>query len=132
MDLHRSTAPCRLIGTKTASTYLGAPAKAYPETANDGTRLCLYIASTGRLQVEKGSRSNWASPSLADSPPGTVIKPKPGLGENGVLVYDKKPKYRFADSGFEHGPHYYSVYSQVIPPRKVFALAKIIHNKVFG
>lgn len=127
---HNRTAPCRLIGTRTASKYLGAKATAYPQTANDGTKLCLYVASTGRLEVEKGARSNWVSASAATSPPGTVIKSKPALGENGELVYNTRKKYRFALSGFERGTRYYSVYSQVIPPRKVFALAKIIHSKV--
>lgn len=125
-------APCTLIGTTTASKYLGAPATAYPERARDGTTLCLYIASTGRLQIEDGSRSNFSKPNPASNPPGTVIKRKPSLGENGALVYNKRRAYHFADAAFELGPYYYAVYSQAIAPAKVLALAKLVHKKVAG
>lgn len=128
----RAPAPCTLVGTKTASTYLHAPAKAYSERARDGVTLCLYIASTGRLQVEDGARSNFTKASLAMSPPGTVIKSEPSLGENGGLVYNTRKRYRFADAAFELGPYYYAVYSQPIPPAKVLALAELVHKKVAG
>jgi hypothetical protein len=125
-------APCTLVGTTTASTYLGAPAKAYPERARDGVTLCLYIASTGRLQIEDGSRSNFAKPNPALNPPGTVIKREPSLGENGALVYSTRKAFHFADAAFELGRYYYAVYSQAIPPAKVLALAKLVHKTVAG
>jgi hypothetical protein len=128
--VRRAPAPCTLIATKTASAYLHAPAKAYPERARDGVTLCLYIASPGRLQIEDGSRSNFAKASLASSPPGTVIKREPSLGENGGLVYNTRKAYHFADAAFERGPYYYAVYSQAIPAAKVLKLAELVHKKV--
>ena len=124
--------PCSLVPLKTISADMGAPAKAYPERAHDGVTLCLYISSKGRAQVEDGSRSNFAKADPKSSPPGTVIRNEPSLGENGALVYNKKKKYRFADAAFEHGPFYYAVYSNLITPPKVLALAKLVHKKVVG
>ena len=92
----------------------------------------MYIASTGRLQVEDGARSNFAKASYATSPPGTVIKAEPSLGENGALVYNTRKAYHFADAAFEHGAYYYAVYSQVIPASQVLALAELVHKKVIG
>jgi hypothetical protein len=122
--------PCGLITTAMASIYLQAPAKPYPERAHDGGTICLYIARTGRLQIDDGPKSLASTPSAALSPPGTVIKKEPVLGSHGWWVYNTRPKYRFANAGFVVGPYEYDVYSQVIPPSGVFALAKMIHHKL--
>lgn len=124
--------PCGLIGTAAASQYLGAPARAFAERANDGGTICLYIASTGRLQIDDGPRSLASTPNPADDPPGTVIKREPVLGADGWLVYNTSKKYRFANVGFVLGAYEYDVYSQVIPPARVLGLATLIHRKLAG
>ncbi|HZS29682.1 MAG TPA: hypothetical protein VFA37_00340 [Gaiellaceae bacterium] len=124
--------PCTLISKANASKLLKAPAKAYPARAHDGGTICLWIASTGRLQIDDGPSSLSSTPSAADSPPGTVIKKEPVLGPAGWWVYNTSKKYRFANAGFVLGAYEYDVYSQVVAPQSVFALAKLIHHKLGG
>jgi hypothetical protein len=120
--------PCTLLSTANASKLLKAQAKAYPERAHDGGTICLFIASTGRLQIDDGPSSLASTPSAALSPPGTVIKKEPVLGSQGWWVYNTRKKYRFANAGFVLGPYEYDVFSQVIAPTSIFALAKRIHH----
>lgn len=124
--------PCALLTTPVASAYLGAPAKGFATVSRSNARHCLYIASTGRLDLEIGSRSQWVSADPAMNPPGTVVKAEPQLGENGELVYNTRKAYRIALAAFEHGAYYYTVDSQLLSAAKILALAEMVHKKVAG
>ena len=123
--------PCALITAAQASAYLKAPAKAYPSRAHDGGTICLWIASTGRLQIDDGPKSLWSAPSASLNPPHTVMRKEPSLGPYAWFVYNTK-SYRFANVGWIQGAYEYDVYSQVVPPLRVLALAKLIHHKLAG
>jgi hypothetical protein len=122
--------PCKLVTTQNASAALGAPAKPYPQVSRSGARHCLYIASTGRIDVEIGSGSEYVEASAATSPKGTVIRTLPHLGVNGGSVY--VPLNHLALAAFELGAYYYTVDSQQLRPSKVLALSELMLRKLGG
>lgn len=131
-SVRSAPAPCALVPAKTVSKDLGAPAKPLSERANNGTKVCVYVASTGQLQIESGSRAEFVIASPAASPPGTVIKREPSLGENGELSYNTRKRHRFADAAFELGAYYIAVYSNTASATDVLALAELAHKKLAG
>ena len=122
--------PCRLLTTPMASAALGAPAKPYPSTSRSRAKHCLYIAASGRLDLEIGARAEYVKASSDTSPPGTVIK-NLSFGENGGLVYAPSGGHRHISlAAFELGSYYYSVYSEQLTPKKISALAKLVYDEL--
>lgn len=124
--------PCALLTPSMATAALSAPAKGYPEVSNSHARHCLYLTKTNaRLDLEIGSRSQWAAPDPKLNPPGTIVKAEPQLGEGGSLVV-VPGKNRFVLAAFLHGAYYYTVDSPNLSAAAVLGLAGRVHKTVAG
>ena len=121
--------PCTLVPSGTVASTVGFKAAGTISTRPDNgvkDTLCNFVQGGGKLYI---SVSPHHPSGGFGGPPGMVVAHPSGLGSGALFVYDRNPKFKFADVTFTNGTFDGDVWNNgSVPPDHVLALARIVYK----